>query len=117
MEQEVCQILDVKGFNEWVEKEAGIFAAHKLEEFFDEEDWATIDLSITESIIDYEMSRFLFYTETEKNNIFIMKSDIINLVKGVANELVYRVLSKLTDKGKLTMAWDDNTNEFIWIQK
>lgn len=116
MEQEICQILDFQGFNEWVEKEAGVFALHKLEEFFDEDDWQNVDLTITETLIEYEMDRFLFYTGEQKSNVFILKSDIINLIKGIANELVYRVLSELTDKGKLTMAWDNEVEEFVWLQ-
>jgi len=116
MEQEICQILDFKGFNDWVEKEAGVFALRKLEEFFDEDDWSTTDLTITPQLIEYELRRFLFYTEDYNFSIFIFKSDIIKLIKGISNELVYRVLSELTDKGKLTLAWDNEEEEFIWIQ-
>jgi len=118
MEQEVCQILDFQGFYGWVEKEALFFATHKLEEFFDEEDWASSDLSVTEDSVLSEMDRFLLYGSNQKaSSVFIMKADIINLIKGIANEIVYRILSELCDNGKLAMAWDNETEEFVWVQK
>jgi len=118
MEQEVCQILDFQGFYGWIEKESLFFATHKLEEFFDEEDWATSDLTVTDDSILSEMDRFLLYGEDKKSSsVFIMKADIINLIKGIANELVYKVLSELSDRGKLVMAWDKESEEFIWIQQ
>ena len=115
-EQEVCQIEDVDGFYEWVEKEAIQLAFFKLCETFDDEEWEEEDLMLTTKLRNHELSRFLFSLDNLNYGIFILKTDIMNLIKGLANELVYSVLSKLTDKGNLIMSWDSEMEEFIWLK-
>lgn len=117
-EQEVLQIVDYSGFFRLIEEQAEGIATLKLLEFFEEYEIDKIDMSLCPVQLDHEFSRFLFHAcdSLEKENIFIMKNDIINLIKGLANEMIYKVLGELVDRGECKLAWDDSKKDFIWVQ-
>jgi len=63
-----------------------------------------------------EIRRFVFY-DNEENETYILKINIDDIIKTLANQIIANFLGRLVDKGILEMCWDSKFNEFIWRVK
>ena len=112
--QELCQILDVEMFNDWVLENASSRA------FMDSFcqcggiEWDDEDFDIDFQITSHEFSRFIYLND--KNHIFILFDDIIKLVEGLANEISYKKLSQMERDGKIKLCWDSEAEDFVWLK-
>lgn len=69
---------------------------------------------LTYKDIEFASKRFIILLD---NEYYIDKEDVNLLIKELYNQLVFKVLSKLVDEGKLELCWDDERLDFIWRKK
>jgi hypothetical protein len=121
----ICKIVNMEGFVEYVRKMSWQeFSLKVSKRFSDKKDIKKIELDTDDigddedlplAIIMSELRRFVFYGEDKEP--FILKSNIHDIIKTLANHIIAKFLGRLVDQNILEMCWDPKFNEFIWRVK
>lgn len=121
----ICKITNMEGFVEYVKKRAWEnFTIKVARHFSDKKDIKKIELDTDDigddedlplDVIMYELRRFVFYGNEKET--FILKHNIEDIIKSLANHIIAKFMGRLVDQGVLDMCWDSKFNEFIWRPK
>lgn len=118
----VCKIVSMEGFVDYLRKMAWEqFTVKVSNHFKNKNDIKKINLSTDDVgeedlplvIIMQEIRRFAFY-DKEEEETFILRNNIQDIIKTLANQIISNFLGRLVDTGVLDMCWDSKFNEFIW---
>jgi len=121
----VCKIISMDGFVDYLRKKSwGQFSKKVIKHFKNKNDIKKIGIDTDDigeedlpvAIIMQEIRRFVFY-DNEENETYILKINIDDIIKTLANQIIANFLGRLVDKGILEMCWDSKFNEFIWRVK
>jgi len=121
----ICKITNMEGFVDYLKKKSWQeFSLKVAKHFKDKKDIKKIELDtddigdedLPHDVIMFELRRFVFYGADSKEP-YILKYNIEDIVKTLANHIISKFLGRLVDQNILEMCWDSKFNEFIWRVK